>query len=74
MRARTLRRMTEGAYLTAVKASSVRGWLRVEPVPPCRPEQPRRLLSFLDTNESRLAREHLPAHAVADIATATTAV
>ena len=33
MRAKTLRRMTDSSYLTAVKALSARGWRRLEPVP-----------------------------------------
>jgi len=40
MRARTLGRMSENNYLTAVKAASARGWRRVEPVPPGKPEHP----------------------------------
>lgn len=40
MRARSLDRISEAAYLTAVKASSARGWRRVEPVPLGPPEQP----------------------------------
>jgi hypothetical protein len=40
MRAKNLGRMTDGNYLTAVKAASVRGWRRHEPVPLGNPEQP----------------------------------
>ena len=40
MRARTLGRMSENNYLTAIKAASARGWRRVEPVPLGRPEHP----------------------------------
>lgn len=40
MRAKTLGRMSETNYLTAVKAASARGWRRVEPVPLGEPEQP----------------------------------
>jgi len=47
MRARTLGRMTEATYLTAVKAASARGWRRVEPVPLGAPEQPRMLAGLL---------------------------
>jgi Zn-dependent peptidase ImmA (M78 family) len=49
MRARTLGRMSERTYLTAVKATSARGWRRVEPVPLGRPEEPTLLLSYLTT-------------------------
>src|SRR5262249_36580453 len=38
MRAKTLGRMTDSTYLTAVKAISARGWRRVEPVPLGLPE------------------------------------
>jgi Zn-dependent peptidase ImmA (M78 family)/transcriptional regulator with XRE-family HTH domain len=47
MRAKTLGRMTEGTYLTAVKAASARGWRRVEPVPLGPPEQPRTVATLL---------------------------
>jgi len=47
MRAKTLGRMTEATYLTAVKAASARGWRRVEPVPLGPPEQPRALATLL---------------------------
>lgn len=40
MRARTVGRMTEASYLTAVKTASARGWRRVEPVPLGDPESP----------------------------------
>lgn len=68
MRARTLGRMNEGTYLTAIKAASARGWRRVEPVPLGPPEQPQYLLRFLASDASRKARAYLPAHIVGDIA------
>jgi Zn-dependent peptidase ImmA (M78 family)/transcriptional regulator with XRE-family HTH domain len=40
MRAKTLERMSEANYLTAIKAASARGWRRREPVPLGEPEQP----------------------------------
>jgi len=49
MRARTLGRMSENNYLTAIKAASARGWRRVEPVPLGRPEQPTCLKHLLAT-------------------------
>lgn len=73
MRARTLRRMTENTYLTAIKASSARGWRRLEPVPLGPPEQPRHLLNFLESEASQPARENLPEHLVTEIAAATMA-
>jgi len=72
MRARTLNRMTESTYLTAIKASSARGWRRLEPVPLGLPEQPRHLLRFLQSNASEQVRTYLPGHIVNDIAAATT--
>jgi Zn-dependent peptidase ImmA (M78 family)/transcriptional regulator with XRE-family HTH domain len=73
MRARTLRRMSESTYLTAIKAASARGWRRFEPVPLGPPEEPRNLLDFLASTASRPARAYLPAHIVDDIAAATVA-
>ncbi|WP_432991038.1 XRE family transcriptional regulator [Dactylosporangium sp. CA-233914] len=70
MRARTLGRMSENTYLTAIKAASARGWRRVEPLPLGEPEQPQRLLDFLDDSVSREARRQLPVHIVAGIASA----
>ena len=55
MRARTLGRMSENNYLTAVKAASARGWRRVEPVPLGKPEQPTRFSRLL--GYSGLSRE-----------------
>ncbi|PPA56356.1 helix-turn-helix domain-containing protein [Micromonospora chalcea] len=72
MRARTLGRMTESTYLTAIKASSARGWRRLEPVPLGPPETPSRLLSYLEAPHSKTARAALPAHIIAGITTATT--
>jgi len=40
IRARTLGRMSPSAYLSAMKAISLRGWRRVEPVPLGEPERP----------------------------------
>lgn len=71
LRARTLGRMSERTYLTAIKTASARGWRRQEPVPLGEPEQPQRLLNFLDSHASQTARDHLPAHIVSSIAAAT---
>ena len=67
MRAKTLRRMNENTYLTAIKAASARGWRRVEPVPLGNPEQPCRLLNFLESTASRPARRQLPDNIVTAI-------
>jgi hypothetical protein len=52
MRARTLGRMSESNYLTAVKAAHARGWRRVEPVPLGKPEHPACLKQLLATRQS----------------------
>jgi Zn-dependent peptidase ImmA (M78 family)/transcriptional regulator with XRE-family HTH domain len=71
MRARTLHRIPESTYLTAIKTASARGWRRVEPLPLGPPEQPRHLLNFIHSNASTTARAHLPTHIIENIATAT---
>ncbi|TDE25145.1 XRE family transcriptional regulator [Actinomadura sp. 6K520] len=71
MRARTLNRMSESTYLTAVKAASARGWRRLEPVPLGPPEHPNNLLNFLASTASQPARAYLPTNIVNDIAAAT---
>ncbi|MDA2808011.1 helix-turn-helix domain-containing protein [Nocardiopsis suaedae] len=70
MRARTLGRISNSMYLTAIKTASARGWRRVEPVPLGRPEQPARLLSYLSSPESSPARAVLPPKVVESIETA----
>jgi len=67
MRARTLGRMSERTYLTAIKAASARGWRRTEPVPLGRPERPRRLLTFMQSEQSAAVRKWLPPDLVAAI-------
>jgi Zn-dependent peptidase ImmA (M78 family) len=71
MRARTLGRMSEGQYVTAVKATSARGWRRVEPVPLGRPEQPTRLAALLATPEGIQVAESLPPNVINALVTAT---
>lgn len=60
MRARTLGRMTEAAYLSAVKAASAMGWRRLEPAPLGEPEQPEMLRRLLLAAEGIAARSYLP--------------
>jgi Zn-dependent peptidase ImmA (M78 family)/DNA-binding XRE family transcriptional regulator len=72
MRARTLGRMSENNYLTAVKAASARGWRRVEPVPLGRPEHPTCLGNLLATPAGSQALHMLP-HDVVDALAAATA-
>ena len=61
MRAKTLGVMSEGNYLTAIKAASARGWRRVEPVPLGAPEEPMRLRATLQGDASHRVQEVLPA-------------
>lgn len=71
MRARTLGRMSENNYLTAVKAASARGWRRVEPVPLGRPEQPACLKHLLAAPVGQRSLELLPHDVVDALVTAT---
>ena len=71
MRARTLGRMSERTYLTAVKTASTRGWRRLEPVPLGRPEEPSLLVSYLASGAAKSALEYLPGALVGRIAAAT---
>ncbi|MFE0044680.1 ImmA/IrrE family metallo-endopeptidase [Streptomyces albireticuli] len=73
MRARTLGRMSEKTYLTAIKAASARGLRRVKPVPLGRPEQPTRLLDYLASADSTPARAALPSQIVESLQTASAA-
>ena len=71
MRARTLGRMSESQYLTAVKAASARGWRRVEPVPLGQPEQPAGLSNLLTAPTTQGATAALPADVVSALLAAT---
>ncbi|MFI1150033.1 XRE family transcriptional regulator [Streptomyces sp. NPDC020817] len=73
MRARTLGRMSENTYLTAIKAASARGWRRVEPVPLGQPEQPTRFLTYLASADSAPARAILPSQIVESLQSASAA-
>jgi Zn-dependent peptidase ImmA (M78 family)/DNA-binding XRE family transcriptional regulator len=72
MRARTLGRMSENNYLTAIKAASARGWRRVEPVPLGSPEHPTCLKHLLATPAGRQSLKLLPHDVVDALAIATT--
>lgn len=65
MRAKSLRRMSDSSYLTAVKALSARGWRRVEPVPLGPPEHPTKLRQITAANGT--ACTALPRHVVSAI-------
>jgi Zn-dependent peptidase ImmA (M78 family)/transcriptional regulator with XRE-family HTH domain len=71
MRAKTLKRINDSTYLTAIKAASARGWRRVEPVPLGPPEQPEALMEFLAMPSKQAVRAYLPTQVVQDIAAAT---
>lgn len=60
MRAKTLRRMSDGNYLTAVKAASARGWRRHEPVPLGNPEHPQILAELMKSQADPALRACLP--------------
>jgi Zn-dependent peptidase ImmA (M78 family)/transcriptional regulator with XRE-family HTH domain len=60
MRAKTLNRMSQANYLTAVKAASARGWRRLEPAPLGAPEQPHMLNKILESKTSIQLRSALP--------------
>jgi Zn-dependent peptidase ImmA (M78 family)/DNA-binding XRE family transcriptional regulator len=61
MRAKTLGRMNDSSYLTAVKNLSARGWRRREPVALGRPERPRTLRCLLSADVSPGLSQSLPA-------------
>jgi Zn-dependent peptidase ImmA (M78 family)/transcriptional regulator with XRE-family HTH domain len=69
MRARTLGRMSESQYLTAVKAASARGWRRVEPVPLGQPEEPVRFTRLLAVSSAQDAAT-LPADILEELTAA----
>lgn len=73
MRARTLERMSESNYLTAIKAASARGWRRVEPVPLGKPENPVRFKRLLATPVGRQSLASLPKDVVDALVAATAA-
>jgi Zn-dependent peptidase ImmA (M78 family)/transcriptional regulator with XRE-family HTH domain len=72
MRAKTLKRMDDAAYLTGVKAASTRGWRRSEPVPLGPPETPERTDKLRRTQTGRQAAQWLPATFLGQLAEATT--
>jgi Zn-dependent peptidase ImmA (M78 family) len=67
MRAKTLKRMTDSSYLTAVKALSARGWRRLEPVPLGPPEHPAHLRDIIGPNHNNGVCNALPRHLVTAI-------
>jgi Zn-dependent peptidase ImmA (M78 family)/DNA-binding XRE family transcriptional regulator len=73
MRARTLGRMSETSYLTAMKMVSARGWRRSEPVPLGPPEEPRLLSALVEGREHELA-EALPIETIQALVGATAGV
>ena len=70
MRARTLGRMSESDYLTAIKGVSARGWRRREPVPLGAPERPSQLRSLLERAD---VASGLPANVLEAVVGATDA-
>jgi Zn-dependent peptidase ImmA (M78 family)/transcriptional regulator with XRE-family HTH domain len=70
MRAKTLGRMSEPSYLTAVKALSARGWRRIEPVPLGAPEHPTLLRQIVRLDGGNGVCTALPPDVVSAIAAA----
>lgn len=70
MRAKTLGRMSDANYLTAVKAASSRGWRRQEPVPLGIPERPCMLGRLMESKASMQIRSALPSQVIEALATA----
>ena len=70
-RARTLGRITERQYVSAIKTASARGWRRFEPVPLGRPERPQMLSKILASDKEQDASSGLPAGLIHSIASAT---
>jgi Zn-dependent peptidase ImmA (M78 family) len=60
MRAKTLGRMSDSAYLSAVKETSARGWRRREPIQLGPPEQPQVLARLLALPAAGQLTETLP--------------
>lgn len=73
MRAKTLGRMTDSQYLTAVKAASARGWRRSEPIPLGDPEETQWLSRILHSPCGAQAAASLPSDIVESLAAATAA-
>jgi Zn-dependent peptidase ImmA (M78 family)/DNA-binding XRE family transcriptional regulator len=73
MRAKALGRMSEGNYLTAMKAISLHGWRRVEPVPLGKPEQPELFAQRIATLQQFNISSPLPYHVIRALASAAAA-
>ena len=73
MRAKTVGRMNEANYLTAVKAASARGWRRLEPVPLGIPEQPHMLGKLMESKTSMQLRFALPQQVIGALAASVAA-
>jgi Zn-dependent peptidase ImmA (M78 family)/transcriptional regulator with XRE-family HTH domain len=71
MRARALGRLSEFAYLAAIKTASARGWRRVEPIAIGPAEQPKLLSALLDS-PARLALQRVLPGSVLDALTLMT--
>jgi Zn-dependent peptidase ImmA (M78 family) len=65
MRARTIGRLSESAYLSAMKTVSARGWRRVEPIPLGEPEEPQLLRAVLES-PARIALQRVLPRSVLD--------
>ncbi len=72
MRAKTLGRMTDAAYLSAIKDASARGWRRREPIPLGPPERPRMLTRLLSLSAAGAVRPSLPGSVVESLEASVT--
>lgn len=67
-RAHTLGRLSDQQYVAAMKATSARGWRRVEPVPLGPPEQPEQFVNAVCSEATRHLRSTLPPQVLAAFA------
>jgi Zn-dependent peptidase ImmA (M78 family)/transcriptional regulator with XRE-family HTH domain len=70
-RARTLERITESQYVSAIKTASARGWRRFEPVSLGQPERPQMLSKIIASDKEGSASSGLPTELIYSIAAAT---
>jgi Zn-dependent peptidase ImmA (M78 family)/transcriptional regulator with XRE-family HTH domain len=73
MRARSLGRMEQATYLSAIKIASARGWRRTEPVPLGAPERPANLPRLLRSNVGRRLAVDMPPEVIRALAEANAA-
>ena len=70
-RARTLERIRDDQYISAIKTASARGWRRLEPVPLGQPEQPQLIGKIFEQSIESDVSSGLPVALIHSIAVAT---